>query len=179
MPCDKETPHLFGSGDLQRPADIALDNLLSHQLCAIDVTVVTAPCPTYCDQAALVDGSAALLKQRDKYERYGDSCRAHDLDFIPIAIESYGRIAHGGMYALKRIVALSLSNNHDADSSAHQIQLRYLKQRISVCLVRENADMILYCAGRRFINPNDLVDPHAPEETLYDTMSLVPDVRNL
>ena len=179
VPSDTETPHLFGTADLRRPADIALESLLSHQICAIDVTVVTAPCPTYCDEAALVDGSAALLKQRDKYELYGELCRVHDLDFIPIAIESYGRIAPGGMYALKQIIALCLSNNHEADSSAHQVQLRFLKQRISVCLVRENADMILYCAGRRFINPNDLVDPHAPEETLHDTMSLVPDIRNL
>lgn len=179
VPSSRETPHLFGSGDKRRPADIAIDSLLGPNLTAIDVTVVTPTCPSYVAGAALVTGDASTKKELKKYERYAGSCRLHDLDFIPITLESYGYTAPAGAHALKEIVKLALTSNREAIDSALKVQLRYLKQRLSVCLVRENANMILFCAGRRSADPNVIIDPFEPEELLRDAVSFVPDIANL
>ena len=159
--------------------DIAIDGLLGPNRTALDVVIVTPTCPSYVAGAALVKGDASYKKELKKYERYADSCHLHDLDFIPIPIESYGLVSPAGAHALHQIVELALTTNREAIDSALKVQLRYLKQRISVCLVRENANMILFCAGRRTADPNLIIDPLEPEDLLRDAMSFVPDIADL
>jgi hypothetical protein len=128
---------LPGSDD--RPADILLPNWTQGRGTALDVTVVNPL------QAALVrrtaeEGEAAVQHAHNtKVQKYSDRCAGEGLEFIPMAVDTFGgwhEVALQAITKLGRQLA-RVVGKEEAEA------VRHLRQRAAVLLVRDNVTMML------------------------------------
>jgi hypothetical protein len=97
-----EPVHLLGTSG-QRPADILIPNWAAGKGAAIDVAVVSPVADSMVVWAAQHGGSTGRKKEKSKIHQYAIDCRAQDLQFIPLVLESFGGFAPLGMAFLKTV----------------------------------------------------------------------------
>ena len=85
------------------------------------------------------EGKAADIRYSDKISRYKTLADNHNFDFIPIVFESFGRW-HGAVKGFVEHTCSYISSRRSIPKSAIT---KFWKQRISVCLARANAAMII------------------------------------
>ena len=133
-----------------RPADLLLPRWTGGQDAALDVTVVSAL------QAAMVAGSAttdgfALQKAFErKVARVGEACRQQGISFLPIAADTLGGWHKVAVDQIKKLGS-TLARHRGEDE---QVEVRHLRQRLSLLLMRGNASLLV-----NRVPEGDIVNP--------------------
>jgi hypothetical protein len=106
---------------------------------ALDFTVVNAMQATLVRRVA-EDGSSAVRHALEaKVRKYGDRCATEGIDFVPLAVDSFGgwhEVALQTLTKLGQQLARVLGKPEEE-------QVRHLRQRLAVLLVRDNMAMLL------------------------------------
>ena len=79
------TPEL----SLSRPADVLVNNWTRGVPATFELTV-TSLIPVSLPEASVTAGTAALMAEQWKHQANGPKCYTLGLNFIPLAVESYG-----------------------------------------------------------------------------------------
>jgi hypothetical protein len=88
-----------------------------------------------------VPGASALDKEKNKCRKYNAAAKNHKLHFVPLVLESYGRLGGRFVRFLKDVVHTSW---HNGDQTIPLSVLQeYWNKRISVALQQMNARMFL------------------------------------
>jgi hypothetical protein len=128
---------LPGSDD--RPADVLLPHWSNGRDVALDCTVVNATQATLVHRVA-EDGSNAVRHAHEaKVRKYGDRCATEGIEFVPLAVDSFGgwhEVALETLTKLGRQLARVVGKPEEE-------QVRHLRQRLAVLLVRDNMAMLL------------------------------------
>ena len=108
----------------------------------------------------------AKLQENRKIRRYGETIRLMRHEFAPLAFETYG--ATGPIFTkyLKRLASRHfqfISLNYETDISARSTLVRYWRTRISCCLQKANARLLISKANRVRANMRQGTPPHAPD----------------
>jgi hypothetical protein len=80
-----------------------------------------------------------MVKCPNTVWKYGDRCAAENLDFIPLAVDSFGgwhEVALATLTKLGRQLARVVGKPEEE-------QVRHTRQRLAVLLVRDNMAMLL------------------------------------
>jgi hypothetical protein len=169
LPCGTETPHLFGTHDRRRPADVAIDHLFDAKLCALDLTVTEPSCPTYSFDASRKAGHMAQVKEQGKRDKYGEACFNANISLCPVSFETSGRLSRSGFAAMKQLATKAFAFDTEAGAAAVRVQTKFILQRLSCTMLAENANMILACSGQsRFNRSIDREDAFAPFISTHD-----------
>ena len=124
-----------------RPGDIFLPSWKSVRPAALDVTVTSPLQPNIINHAAEKSGYAIEAAEERKYAQHENNCSEQGISFVPLAVESLGRLSVARKKALNRIALLTDSRNYL--SQGHAIAFDRLAQSVSVVIVRGSATMLL------------------------------------
>jgi hypothetical protein len=100
-----------------------------------------------------------------KIRKYGRAARENGHRFIPLAIETYGALGKEMDKKLKSLATKytrSISNQY-TDITARSTLMRYWRARISCCLQRANAKLIISKSNRIKANSRSAPQPNAPD----------------
>jgi hypothetical protein len=128
---------LPGSDD--RPADLLLPHWTQGRDTAIDITVVNPLQAALVRRAAEEGASAVEHAHNLKSRKYADRCAAEGLEFVPMAVDSFGgwhSVALQTITKLGRQLA-RVVGKEEAEA------VRHLRQRAAVLLIRDNVTMML------------------------------------
>ena len=123
----------------ERPGDVTVADWVVQQTGVFDVTVVS-PCATsVVKKAAAEQGHAAEHAELRKIAKYRGACELQGMCFIPVAVETGGAWGVLAQEAFKRLSRMLAQRSGKLPSE----ELRWMYQRHSVALQRDNARMIL------------------------------------
>ena len=130
----------------QRPADVFLPNFSRGLPVAVDVTVShpSQGLTNSGDDAArrLSASERASLDKADlKMRKYHDQCRVRGVEFVPLAVCSFGGWLPQGEVMVKELAARAATRT-GVDSGVVQAQFW---ERLGIALWRGNARQILHC----------------------------------
>ncbi len=125
------------SGSLRRPADVYFPLWWGGKPAALDVALTSALLPSSVAQAA-TDANTPLLKY-DAYKRqhlrtFAD-CRDAGIAFVPFVMEAEGGFGDAALAILSKLAADAATTTGTVQS----VKAAHNKQRISVCVARQNA----------------------------------------
>ena len=126
------------SSSARRPGDIYLPHWYRGLDAALDVTVVTPVQGTLTARAARAPGVAAEQAHRDKIAKSYEECQEVGVDFIPLAVETWG-----GWHpqALEVIKVLSRQLARQVGRDEKEVQ-RHTLQRLGILLQRGNVALL-------------------------------------
>jgi hypothetical protein len=147
--------------------DLVITGSDSQTLLA-DVTI-THPAPASSvsiTQPMLLPLYFAKYQENRKIRKYGDIVRRMHNAFSPFAFETFG--ASGPFFTkyLKQLASRHfyiLLGNNDADITARSVLVRYWRTKISCCLQRANARLLLSKANRVRTRTRQGTPPNAPD----------------
>lgn len=142
------------SGDSQT---ILADVTITHPAPANSVTITESmQCPLY----------FAKYQENRKIRKYGETVRRMRNVFIPLALETYGATGPAVTRALQRLATRYFQSNtcgNDPESTARSTLMRYWRTKISCCLQRANARLLLSKANRVRAHTRQTAPPNAPD----------------
>ena len=100
-----------------------------------DVSIIHPAATTYLDKAAATTGAAAALRDAHKVDKYRDSPLGGACDFVPLSVETYGRMGAPAMELLGQLADLAAESRRVVKA----VWMRSALQKLSVALVRGNA----------------------------------------
>ena len=127
---------LPGSDD--RPADVLIPFWTQGRDTALDITVVNPLQSALLHRSSQDGGSAVAEAYNRKMRNYGDRCAAEGIAFLPMAVDSLGGWHKAGLEAITRL-GRQLARILGGDE---KVQVRHLRQRIAILLVRDNVAML-------------------------------------
>jgi len=136
-----EEPHLVGQNKT-RPGDVVIPNWSMGRTAAIDVTVIH-PVQLNSIQMTLQSGTEPIDQAEEaKITKYGQTCAANELDFIPFGMSTYGGYGHSALNTLKavtrRVTARStLPLSVIATNMHHQFAVGLAKSIASSIIARD------------------------------------------
>ena len=138
----KEEPGLISGLDA-RPGDITINGWSrsgGKPKTAFDVTVVS-PLAQNCYNHTVRGDSKVVLEHavNGKVDKYRRLNLPQDIDFIPLAVTTFGAWEE---VALANIVEIAAHQAHNTGKEKANIK-RHLLQKLSVCIQRENAEMLI------------------------------------
>ena len=133
----KEPRHLLDNGE--KPGDVFLESWRLGRPAAFDVSVASVFRSSTSTLTAGEQLEAAESRVAEKFDKYDLRCRARNMDFVPVVIESFGGLHSDAVDVVKKI-ALGLSARGSFYSEAEECA--HLFQRLSVHLQRCNGSMI-------------------------------------
>jgi hypothetical protein len=145
----REAPHLFPDSS-DRPGDVLIPAWFGGRGVALDVTVTSPTQAAQVSREAANAGATLVAAKQRKLDRYLDRCRSVGIDFVPLAVETFGGWDANAVDSLKAI-ARNVGRRSDVD---HLTTTRHLFQRLGVTLQRGNAILL---GGRRPKPPPALV----------------------
>jgi hypothetical protein len=122
-----------------KPADIFVTNWSGGRKMALDVTIVNPQRNDLVDASAAEAGVGAAEGERVKMTKCAEKCKKHGFEFIPLAFETFGGYGKMAIPVVKTIISQA-ADRTGMTRSAVAIQMR---QRISLAIMRANANMIL------------------------------------
>ena len=126
-------------GTEARPADIYLPAWSGGLDAALDITVINPLQQTLLDRSAAIPGHALQVAFDRKMAKHGEACRTAGIDFIPLPLDTFGGWGDSTVREVKRMGS-SLARHSGAEQSE---TIRHLIQRVSVALMKVNANLIL------------------------------------
>jgi hypothetical protein len=99
-----------------------------------DVSIIHPAAETYVEAASKATGAAAALRDAHKIELYAQSPRAGALEFVPLSMETYGRMGAPAMALLRKLAELAA----DTGRVDKQRWMKSALQKLSVALQRGN-----------------------------------------
>ena len=131
---------------------------------ALDITVTSSMQPSTLLNASKKSGYVAERAENSKFSRIGNEANDHDLVFIPLAVESFGIWSELSLDTFQQIIS-RLKQFHSTKSYPH---LYYFMQKLSICLQRHNANIML----EKYSSCNDSYDtPHLPNSSYFNSNS--------
>jgi len=142
---------LHDQGTGRRP-DLTIFNLPGYREKLLTDLQVTSPVSnvSLTRNQALVPLRAAETAHKQKIRSYGDLPSRNELEFIPLIIESTGRM-HGG---LVRLIDDALRHKTDTDNRWFERQRRYWYTTISFLIQKLTADSLINRAADLQISPS-------------------------
>ena len=126
-------------GSEARPADIYLPAWSGGLDAALDITVINPLQQTLLNRSAAIPGHALQVAFDRKMAKHGEACRTAGIDFIPLPLDTFGGWGDSTVREVKRMGS-SLARHSGAEQSE---SIRHLIQRVSVALMKVNANLIL------------------------------------
>ena len=126
------------STSARRPGDIYLPHWFRGMDAALDVTVVTPVQGTLTARAACAPGVAAEQAHRDKLAKSYEECREVGVEFIPLAVETWGGWHHQAMETIK-VLSRQLARQVGRDEREVQ---RHTLQCLGILLQRGNVALL-------------------------------------
>jgi hypothetical protein len=135
----KEKRGLIADSEM-RPGDVSIFNWDSsgRTLC-LDLT---RECPMNKDnyhQAANQSGYTLNKAVTGNRAKYAGKINEKEIEFLPLAVEVFGRWSEGALEFF-RMLAKRIA---ERQGTSYTREIHYLMQRLSVCLQRDNANMII------------------------------------
>ena len=106
---------------------------------ALDVCVVSPLQQATIQRAAREPGYALLMRTNQKWSKYGEACRAHNISFFALAVETTGAWEDGAAALIKRL-AIALAR---ATCQEEGQVVKHLFGKLSLLLMKSNAGLIL------------------------------------
>ena len=122
-----------------RPADLLLPRWTGGQDAALDVTVVSALQTAMVTGSATTDGFALQKAFERKIARVGEACSQQGISFLPIAADTLGGWHKVAAEQIKKL-GTALARHRGEDE---QVEVRHLRQRLSLLLMRGNASLMV------------------------------------
>ena len=134
-------------GDEARPADLYIPMWgPGARDWALDVCVTSPFQQATLERAAREPGYALALKKQQKWSKYGELCRAENIEFSALAVETSG----GWEGDAEQIITKISRSLARAIGQEESDMTRHLFGKLSVLLMRSNASMII---NRTSIHP--------------------------
>ena len=121
-----------------RPGDVVMYNWEGGRTVALDITVVSPVAETVVREAADEGGAAAAAAELLKDDKALEACAQQDIDFLPLALESFGGWGKLALTFFRKLGRLIAQRSGRPES----LETRYMFQSMSVALQRGNAIMI-------------------------------------
>jgi len=127
-------------GSQERPADIFVGRWPGGGPAALDVAVVSPLKKEYVQGAAVVSlsAAAAYADRKAGMEQTERRCRERGVRFVPLVVETFGAWCEESRQIIQQIAGLGVPRQ---EGSVPQDAVRLLFQRLSVELVRSNAQI--------------------------------------
>ena len=122
-----------------RPADVLFDGWHDHREAGFDFVVTSPLAESYYAGASRRRGCTAAAAERSKEATSGRRCREEGVEFTPMAVEAMGGWGKRAMCAFSELSARVAVQSGRRQSD----ELRWMYERHSVALQRDNARMIL------------------------------------
>ena len=122
-----------------RSADIYLPSWSGGLDTALDVTVVNPLQQTFLNQSAANPGHALHKAYERKMTRHGEACRMAGIAFTPLPLDTLGVWGESTVREVRRMGS-SLARHTEGEEAE---VIRHLIQRVSVTLMKVNANLIL------------------------------------
>lgn len=136
----------------QRRGDI-LAVLPGGRIVVLDVVVTHPAAASYVVAASQTNGSAAKKAEERKRRQFAEFGAGSAFEFVPLAIESYGRWGQAAATILSDLGALAAADRHVSKAAF----VRTARQELSCTLCKGNAGIyasslfsVAECAGRNF-----------------------------
>ena len=100
-----------------------------------DVSVIHPAAQTYIGVAARATGAAAALRDASKVEKYRRSAMGGACEFVPLSVETYGRMGEPAMALLRRLAEVAA----DGGRVNKQRWMKSALRKLSVALMRGNS----------------------------------------
>jgi len=134
----REHQHLL-PGTEEKPGDITIADWRHQETGAFDVTVKSPFVATILASTAVRRGYAAEQGEAQKLEKSFEACRLQNLHFVPLAVETCGGWGESALKTFQELSGMIAARSGRSQSE----ELRWMHQRHSVALQRDNARMIL------------------------------------
>ena len=128
----------IGPDSRARPGDVVMYNWEGGRTVALDITVVSPVAETVVREAADEGGAAAAAAELLKDDKALEACAQQDIDFLPLALESFGGWGKLALTFFRKLGRLIAQRSGRPES----LETRYMFQSMSVALQRGNAIMI-------------------------------------
>jgi hypothetical protein len=125
--------------DKSKPADVFIEDWSRGRGACLDITVVSPLQKSLIKMAAEKPGVGAALGESRKDSKFAEKCERMNLDFLPLAFESFGRWGEQGEEVLRQI-ARCISNRSSISFSKSFFQL---SGQVAIALQRGNAILLL------------------------------------
>ena len=139
----------------RRPGDVYLPGWSQGQPLAADVTIShpsQASLATPAREGDCASIRAAATAARDKVRKHQARCNAQGVEFLPLAVCSFGGWLPEGMEFVNALAARVAERT----GLAHGTAVSQLWQRLSVTLWRANAQAILHSTATGYLGSWDL-----------------------
>ena len=127
---------------MERPGDVFVPSWTHGRPAAFDVTVFSPLTREWLAKAQrgqpVTIGAAALAAEQRKLRRHADHCRALGVDFIPLAVDTFGGWTLSSLQALR---AIARYRAEWAGKDPGEVLLHF-PQALSLQLQRGNADLL-------------------------------------
>lgn len=129
-------------GTRERPADVFVSRWPGGGPAALDIAVVSPLKAEYLHGAANASGYAATAyaDRKANIEQTERRCREKGVKFVPLVVESFGAWCDESRQVIQQIAGLGAPRE---EGSLPQDAIRFLFQRLSIELVRSNAQSLL------------------------------------
>ena len=122
-----------------RPADIFLPGWSAGKDTALDVTVVNPLQQQYLHQSAVTPGHALVKAHDRKMATHWENCRAAGIVFQPLPLDTFGAWGESTIKEVKKIGSALARQTGGEEGEV----MRHLVQRLSIILMRINANLML------------------------------------
>ena len=126
-------------GTEARPADIYLPGWMAGKDAALDITVINPLAQTYLQHSAATPGYALAQAFERKMTKHGEACTAAGIVFQPMALDTLGAWGDSTVQQVKRMGSALARQTGGEEGEI----IKHLVQRVSVILMRTNANLIL------------------------------------
>ena len=126
-------------GTEARSADIYLPSWSGGLDTALDVTVVNPLQQTFLNQSAANPGHALHKAYERKMTKHGEACRLAGITSTPLPLATFGAWGESTVREVRRMGS-ALSRHTGGEESE---VIRHLVQRVSVSLIKVNANLLL------------------------------------
>ena len=106
---------------------------------ALDICVVSPFQQQTIQRAAREPGYALQMRWQQKWSKYGEACRAENIEFYPLPIETTGAWEEGAAQVIKRLGKAMARASCQEEGEA----IRHLFGKLSILLMKTNASLIL------------------------------------
>ena len=129
-----------------------------------DVTI-THPSPSHqtITQNMMTPLYFARAAEERKIRKYAQAARDNHHIFIPLALETFGAMGREMEKSLKKLASRYLRTLPSAEISNRSVLMRFWRSKISCCLQKANAKLIISKANRVKANSRQTPLPNNPD----------------
>ncbi len=122
----------------------------------LDVSVACPSAPSHARDAARQAGAAAKKREKEKTKKYEALARAEGKSFVPLVVETYGRLGQRAEELLQLLAHASVSpaaTAHQNEQDQEQVFFKHSVAALSVILQRGNAHVNISGCHNVLLNP--------------------------